>query len=401
MQTIAYITTGLDTGGAEVMLYHLLANINRQKFKPVVISLMSHGTFGKPLEALGIPVYTLGLKPSVVSPAAALTVMYKLLQVVNQVKPDIIQGWMYHGNIASNIAAFFAQIFQFRKIPVIWCIQHSINGLKLERPLTQFLIKLGVITSKWNYQVVFVSQQSKNQHESLGYFPNNTCTIPNAVDTSLFKPSSEAKLKFRLELGLSDNTFLIGLVCRYHPMKDHANFIKAAALLNQKYSDAHFIMVGTDVDNNNQALVKQIQDLGIVNQVHLLGERRDTNYLIPALDVLSISSAYGEASPLVLGEAMSSALPCVVTDIGDSGWMVSDTGKVVPPRNSEALAQAWQELIAMDSQARQALGKAARERAITCFSIKTIVEQYEKLYIDATTNKSTNNLVYSEKQLNY
>ena len=77
---------------------------------------------------------------------------------------------------------------------------------------------------------------------------------------------------------------------------------------------------------------------------------------------------------------MSCGTPCVVTNVGDSAWIVGNTGRVVPPQNPEALANAWQELIVMGAEGREALGKAARARIIECFSLDSVVEQYEKLY---------------------
>lgn len=388
---VLYITTGLYTGGAEVMLYQLLTRINRAKFSPVVLSLMNNGTIGERIQSLDIPVYTIDMEPG----KPTLVAAWKLIRTVNQIKPDIIQGWMYQGNIAAQ----FANLFNFKKIPVIWCIHHSINCLKSEKILTQILIKLGILLSKLNYKVVFVSHNSKKQHEILGYYQDNTCVIPNGFDTLHFQASQEKKCKLRSELSLETDTFLIGLVCRYHPMKDHANFIKAAALLSQKFPHARFLLAGRDVDYSNQSLLQLIQNLEIRNKVYLLGERHDTSNIFSALDVLSVSSAYGEAFPLVIGEAMSCGIPCVVTNVGDSGWIVGNTGRVVEPRNPEALANAWQDLIAIGLEARQALGKAARERIINYFSLANVVEQYEKLYLEVAGKTSLRKMVSLETQL--
>lgn len=172
-------------------------------------------------------------------------------------------------------------------------------------------------------------------------------------------------------------------------MKDHANFIQAAALLLKDRSDVHFILAGTEVNSENHSLQQLIQNLEISNHIHLLGERKDISRLTAALDIASSASAYGEAFPMVVGESMSCAVPCVVTDVGDSAWIVGNTGKVVPPRNSEALANAWKELIEMGEEYRQALGKAARARIIECFGLETVVSQYEAVYENALLNNKS------------
>jgi glycosyltransferase involved in cell wall biosynthesis len=114
--------------------------------------------------------------------------------------------------------------------------------------------------------------------------------------------------------------------------------------------------------------------------------------LTAALDIASSASAYGEAFPLILGEAMSCGVPCVVTDVGDSGWIVGNTGRVVPSKNPELLANAWKELIDLGAQDRENLGKAARARIIEDFSLGSVVAQYEKLYESSFAKKPTFNL---------
>lgn len=378
---IAFVTTGLETGGAEIMLYHLLSKIDRERFNPAVISLMDRGTVGDRIAALGIPVHTINIKQGI----PTIPDIWQLANTVRQINPDLIQGWMYHGNLAAQLAS----VFLHTKTPVLWGIHHSISSLKSEKKTTQLIIKLGGFLSSKTAKIIFVSQKSKIQHEALNYRVEKNCIIPNGFDTSLFKPSREARLDLRKELGLPESALLIGLICRYHPMKDHKNFLQAAGLLLKKHPEnVYFVLAGTEVNSNNKILDNLIKDLGIVDRVCLLGERSDMPRLTAALDIATSASAYGEAFPLVVGEAMSCGVPCVVTDVGDSAWIVSNTGRVVGPRNPQALAEAWQELIVMSSSDREILGKAARSRIVETFSLEVIVKQFEDLYESAIGNKN-------------
>ncbi|AFZ00162.1 glycosyltransferase family 4 protein [Calothrix sp. PCC 6303] len=369
---VIFIITGLGTGGAEVMLYQLLTKINKQRFQASVVSLMDYGTFGIPLENLGITVYSLGMKRGVPTP----NTFRQLMKIVNEVKPDVIQGWMYHG----NLAAYFANLFSSNPSHVYWSIHHSIKSLELEKSMTRVIIRVCGYFSRFIAKTIFVSKNSKLQHEAIGYSCENSCVIPNGFDVLSFQPSVESRLKFRKELNLSKDCILIGLMCRFHPMKDHLNFLNASVLLSQKFPDVKFVLAGTNVDNKNDFLLDKIKQLGLEDKTYLLGERQDIPNIIPALDIMTMASAYGEAFPLIVGESMSCGVPCVVTDVGDASWIVGDTGKVVPPRNPEALADAWQELIAMDMEARDKLGIAARSRVINSFSLDSIVSKYEHLY---------------------
>ncbi|MDJ0634716.1 MAG: glycosyltransferase [Xenococcaceae cyanobacterium MO_188.B29] len=375
MTKILYITTGLSTGGAEMMLYNLLAKLDRRQFEPIVISLMDKDRFGEAIEKLNIPVYTLGMNTGI----PTIQTTKKLIQTVNKLKPDLIQGWMYHGNIAAQFVSSLSQ----QKIPVLWSIHHSLHSLSSEKLLTQALIKLGGLTAKFVKQVAFVSEKSKLQHENLGYPAQNSCIIPNGFDTSLFKPSTPIRKQFRQELGLPSDALLIGSIARYHPMKDHDNLLRSAKILLSNYPEAYFILVGTDVDKENTTLTNLIAELDISDRVYLLGERRDIPQITPALDILTSSSAFGEAFPLVIGEAMACAIPCVATDLGDSAWIIGDTGKVVPIKNPQALATAWQELISLSTEDRKTLGETARSRIISYFSLDSVVAQYESLYQQA------------------
>jgi len=379
--SLLYITTDLTTGGAERMLYNLLSKIDRLRFEPVVVSLMDRGTWGDRIENLGIPVYTINLnqgKPTV-------DAIWRLMRYVHHLKPNLIQGWMYHGNLAAQLA----NVFLWGKIPVFWSIHHSINSLNQEKRMTVAIINFCAVISKFTNKIIFVSKNSQIQHEAIGYSSSHSCVTPNGFDTLVFQPSSTAKLSVRAELGLAKECLLIGLIGRYHPMKDHPNFMRAAALLAAKNPDVHFILAGTELDSKNQGLLQLIQELGLINQIHLLGERHDIPRITAALDILTLASAYGEAFPLVVGEAMACGVPCVVTDVGDSAWLVGNTGRVVPPRNSEALASAWQELLVLNSESRNALGDAARTRIIDNFSLDFVVDQYESLYESALFHNKT------------
>jgi glycosyltransferase involved in cell wall biosynthesis len=98
--------------------------------------------------------------------------------------------------------------------------------------------------------------------------------------------------------------------------------------------------------------------------------------LLPAFDLFSLSSAFGEGFPNAVGEAMAAGVPCVATDVGDVRWVIGDTGQVVPPRSPALLASAWAEVLGLDAGTRRALGARARERIAREFSLDRIVAQY-------------------------
>jgi glycosyltransferase involved in cell wall biosynthesis len=376
---LLFIITGLSTGGAEMMLYKLLSRLGRERFDPVVLSLRERGTLGDRIESLGTPVYTIDMKPGI----PTLASIWRLIRTARQLKPDLIQGWMYHGNLAAQLAGITAP----QPVPVIWNIRQSLHSLDSEKAGTAAVIKLLAKLSSYPAQILYNSKTSAIHHEELGYKVEKTKIIPNGFDTDLFAPSTAARNSLRSELDLVENVFLIGLMGRDHPQKDHANFLQAAAILLQTRPDVHFVLAGTGITRENIALQDVIKTLGLTKRIHLLGERDDMARLTAALDIASSSSSYGEAFPNVIGEAMSCGISCVVTDVGDSAWIVGDTGRVVPARDPQALAHAWKELIDRGSMDREMLGKQARTRIIEYFSLDSVVAHYEALYKSLLSQK--------------
>jgi glycosyltransferase involved in cell wall biosynthesis len=380
---VLYVINDLSIGGAEMMLYKLLAETDRERFDPVIVSLMDQGTLRERIEALGVVVHTTGMKPGSLS----LKGLYRLIRLIRQLRPDMILGWMYH----SCLAAQLARIISFRRTPVLWSIHTSISSLSTEKRLTAAVIKVCALLSRLPEKIIFVSRDGQAQHKLLGYRIENSCVIPNGIDVRQFVPSAEARSSVRSELGLPENALLIGLTGRYHPMKDHSNFLRAAALIAKIHPETHFLLSGRSVNSENRTLCQSIRELGLTAQTYLLGERHDMPRLTAALDIFSLSSLYGESFPNVIGEAMACGVPSVVTDVGDAVWIVGDTGRVVPPGDPAALAGAWKEIIDLGPEGRSVLGQAARSRVINRFTLASVVARYEKLYEDLLAQRAPEN----------
>lgn len=367
---ILYITTDLHGGGAEYMLLHLLSGLDREQFDPLVISLMDRGKVGDAIETLGVPVKTVDMKQGRPTLGAAC----KLMQLIRAAQPDLIQGWMYHSNLAAQLASGFV------RRPVCWCIHNSFESFAAEKPLTRLTIRLSARMSRLAAKIVFVSHASRVQHEQLGFAADRSCVIPNGIDLALFQPSDEARRAIREELGLRPDALLVGLMARYHPQKDHANFLRAAGLLARARNNVHFILAGEGVHAGNETLRELASVPELDGRIHMIGSRDDMPRLTAALDIASLSSAYGEALSLAMIEAMSSAVPCVVTDVGDNPRLVAETGEIVPPRDPVALAQGWTQLIDAGEERRRELGQSARRRVEEHYSLRSCVRRYQELY---------------------
>lgn len=372
---VLHIITGLSTGGAETMLYKLLKNLDQSSFNCTVVSLTDYGEFGKNIEALGIKVIALNMR-------ASLTLHRSLFQLVKIIKnnaPDVVQTWMYHADLLGGLTARLAGVSN-----IVWNIRNSDLDPSRTKKHTRLTVKLCALLSNWvPKKIICNSRQSTQVHQKAGYNKDRFVIIPNGFDTQIFFSDREKRKAVRKELGLGDDVFLIGLVARFDPQKNHKGFIEAAALLNDKMKSVHFLLCGKDIDINNKKLMHWIKSAGLEDNVHLLGLRTDIARLTASFD-LATSSSHGEAFPNVIGEAMSCSVPCVVTDVGDSAWIVGETGKVVPSDNPQALADAWETLSMKSTDERNELGRLARKRIEDNFSIETVTKLYEQLYMKVT-----------------
>jgi glycosyltransferase involved in cell wall biosynthesis len=216
-------------------------------------------------------------------------------------------------------------------------------------------------------------------HGTLGYKTEKMSVIPNGFDLNRFKPDNKARQRIRTELGISEDTPLIGLIGRFDPQKNHVGFFTSARLLCKRFPQIHFLLAGSNVDYQNKILQEAMAQNHVSANTHLLGLRADIPEIMAALDILA-STSYGEAFPNVLGEAMASGVPCAVTDVGDSAFIVGDTGKVVAVGDMPGLADAIASLLALPPAERTLLGERARNRVAKRFEIGHVVRQYEDFY---------------------
>lgn len=369
---ILHVITSLETGGAQSMLLKLVTGMDPNAFAATVVSMTGGGSYEQQLGAMGVPVVSLGMKRG----RPTLRGLRRLVRLMREGRPDLVQAWMYHANVLSLVACRLL----YPRPRLVWNIRHSLDDLRKEKFLTATLIRLGASVSRGADAIIYNSRAAAGQHEALGYEPSRRVLIPNGFDCEVFRPCDTARTSIRRELGIGDDAFLIGMVARYHPMKDHVGFLRAAARFAPANRDSHFLLAGPEVSDCNGSLLTEIRSLDLGERVHLIGERRDIPHVMAALDVATLCSAWGEGFPNVVGEAMACGVPCVVTNVGDAAWLVGETGEVVSPGDPGALAEAWHRLRTRGPHGRQQLGMAARRRILHLFCADKVTRRYSSLY---------------------
>jgi glycosyltransferase involved in cell wall biosynthesis len=368
---ILFVITGLQTGGAEIMLRSLLEHLDRACFLGEVVSLREPGAVGRQMQGMGVTVHSLDMSPQRPSPAALL----KLAGILRQFRPHVVQTWMYHADLFGSLAALFAG-----RPPLVWGIHHAGEDLQTLKPATRRIIQLNArLSRRMPERIVCCSMATLETHAQMGYARSKMVFIPNGFDLQRFTPDAQAAARVRQELGVAAETPLVGICARFHPVKDHQNFLAAAQIIAAQMPQARFVLCGEGITPENPALQAWLAEYALHGRCTLLGRRADMPALLPALD-LYVSASRSEAFPVIIGEAMACGVPCVVTRVGDSARIVGETGRAVPAQSPGALAAACLEMLALPPAERQALGRAARARIEAEYNITAVARQYAELY---------------------
>lgn len=367
---VLFLSSGLGVGGAETALERLIPHLQAKRVVCEVASLRELGEVGARMIRSGITVHALGMNP----PKPSLQGLWRLFRLVRHFKPDVIQGWMYHGNIAAQIARVAAP-----RAVVLGAIHQTLARPELDPWTTRAVIGLDALLSHLAARTLYVAHSAAEQHVARGYSNRAARVVPNGVDTKRFKPDAAARSAVRSALGLPEHGRVIGSIGRFHPVKDQAGFLRAAIELAPRFVDARFIMAGAGIEASNPELAPLLAHPALQGRVMMLGPRDDMPRLMPALDFLVLSSL-SEGLPNVVAEAMSCGVPCVVTRVGDAAWMVGNTGWVVPPGDVGALVQGMAEALTCVDADYLAHSRAARQRIESEMAIENVARRYLELY---------------------
>ncbi|MCB0335769.1 MAG: glycosyltransferase [Bdellovibrionales bacterium] len=374
---VLHCITDLPAHGAQRMLLKLIEGLDSSAFENHVVSLVPGGTLTQEFLEKGIPLCDLGMKRGV----PTLSALLQLRKIIKEFQPDIIQGWLYHGNLVASLAALISG----NKVPVVWNIRRALYGLGDDKWLTRNVIRAGAWLSWHPKLILHNAEVSVQQHVDFGYAEGKHAVISNCFRTDQFKPDAEARLNIRTELGIAADETLVGIVGRFHPQKDYRNFCQAAASVALQGAPVQFVMVGDNVVPENATIRMWLSDAfgdaasDYLKRFHMLGPRDDIPAIMASIDVYCSSSA-NEGFPNVVGEAMSCGVPCVVTDAGATGELVHGVGAVVARKDSKALSRALLDFVVKEPLERQSIGRSARERVLEHYSLEAIAQQYISCY---------------------
>jgi glycosyltransferase involved in cell wall biosynthesis len=362
----------LEIGGAERQVVELVRNIDHTCFEIQVVTFYDGGALRPLLEDLpGVKVTSLGKAGR----WDLILFFWNLLGLIRTYHPHVIQSFLDVPN------SFNVLVGKLTGTKVVLGVSASFVDFSRYDWTHSLVYKTGAFLSRFADRVIANSQAGKKYNVEHGYSAKNISVVPNGIDTRTFQPDKGAGERLRTKWGIGKNEKVVGLIGRLDPMKDHPTFLHAAAQVFRQFPESRFICIGRGPDDYRNEIQKLAQTLLEPGRVIWIGncEDRDIPAAYNAFDIL-VSSSYGEGLPVVLGEGMSSGIPCVVTDVGDSAFAVGDAGLVVPPKNPDALADAICKLLAIPEQERLTLGQKARQRVLDHFSIEKMAASYQAVF---------------------
>ncbi len=368
---VLHVISGLLHGGAETVLQRLVT-ADRDRVRHQVVSMRGFGVIGPSLQAAGIEVIDLEMR----GVAGSLRGLWRLYRLLRRQRPDVVQTWMYHADLLGGLIARLAGVRA-----VSWGLRNSGEHLaESSRSSRRAAWWCARVSGMVPAAIVACAHRAAVVHRALGYRTDRLVVIPNGYDLRRWQPDPVSRGRLRASLGVAEDEVLLGCVARWNPLKDHANLLAALALCQHHGLRLRCVLVGLGMSPDNAGLLAMARDLGVLQQLVLLGRRDDVPHWMAAIDVHVLASK-AEGFPNVVCEAMACGAAAVVTDVGDAAEIVAQHGWVVAAQDPAALAQAMQAAVrAVRAPGWAARQTAARESVAQRYGLQAMVDRYDALW---------------------
>ena len=372
---ILYILTSLGVGGAEKQVIALAEGMAARGHSVQLLTL-------KHVEeecAARLPVLRLNLRKSPLGVLRGLIFARKFLALF---PPDVMHAHTFPANIFARLLLLLRN--RTGKRPILINTIHNVYEGGWHRMLAYRL------TDTFADAVTAVSSAAAERFlEKRAVSRQKLSVLTNGIDTHLFIADRKIRKATRTRM-LTGDAFVWIAVGRLVPAKDYPNLLRAFTHAQLAHPSAQLWILGEGDPAAFQSSHSSGGDQPIQDNhaVRWLGLQRDIAPWLNAADAYVLSSAW-EGMPLSLGEAMAMEKPVVATDVGGVLELAGDIGILVPPHNSEALAEAMSSVMTISEQERRSIGRAARDRIEQHFSMESKVKQWEELYRKLTKRDSS------------
>jgi len=380
-RTIAYVDHADQVGGAEKSLCELIAQLDRDRFRPVILHLPDAEWLRYARETgaelrPSVPHSDLyaarrtdlggGALAGLQRMLAAMPPVAALWRDLGEIRPDLVHTNSTKMHLMAGAAA------RLRRLPVVWHMRDLMTDDDARAWLRRAVEQI-------RPEVIAISEAVAAQFEGM---PCHVRVVPNGIPIDRFTPGPPPE-GLRGRLGLPEGVPAACVVGRLTPWKGHQTLLRAWPGVLGRVPEAHLLIVGEVAfwEDGYAADLRALADeLGIVDRVVWAGFRDDVPEILREVDLLILAST-DEPFGRVLIEGMAAGLPVVATASGGVPEIVveGETGLLVPPEQPAPMADAIAQLLADPGRAR-AMGEAGRSRAVERFDVRRVARQVEEVY---------------------
>lgn len=356
---LAFCITELNPGGAEWALFHIVTRLDRSLWEPKIFCLSDEGLIAKKFQEAEIPVTCLYAKGS-----SDWRVLKRLASELRAFQPSIVQGFLFHANIASRLVGWWVGV------PV------RISGHRVAEKEKRWHLWLDRLTKKFATHHLCVSQGVANYLlKNLNLTNEEVTVIPNGV---IVDQEMSPQVEVASQFGWPESSKVIIGIGRLHKQKGFDILLKAFEQINDQFDDARLLIVGKGVERNS--LENQIKKSGLTDKVSLAGYREDYFDLLANSDLFVLSSRW-EGMPNVLLQAMQVGLPGVAFDVEGVNDLIEHgvTGLIVKPLDVNDLRDSISRIL-QDPQLATTMGEKAQTHVINRFTWEEAARGYSQYY---------------------
>jgi len=358
---IVYVLTSLGMGGAERQVLGLAARMAARGHAVALLVLRPRQPEEWPT---ALEVVHLGMRRN---PFSVLAAMARGRGFLVSFRPDLLHSHNFHSNFVARLLKPLVP-----HALVISTVHSGLEGDWMRILAYRLTDSLSVCTTAVSDAVAQRMVRQKT-------VPGKKCVVlANGIDTEAFTPDAGRRTQIRAQMAASGE-FVWLAAGRLVQAKDYPNLLRAFALVRAPRRDALLWIAGDGATAEAANLRSMAVALGLQDAVRWLGLRRDILALLDGADGFVLSSAW-EGMPLALGEAMAMEKPVVATEVGGVGELMGETGVLTPSGNPDALAGSMIALMQKSAEDRYMLGRAARARIQSKFSMDAKADEWEALY---------------------
>lgn len=360
---VTHVINSLNNGGAENMLKKLVLN-RTQQMEYSVITLIDKGELKIDITNCGIEVISFNSKWDYFNPIK----WFKIISLI--MTSDIVVSWLY----AADLFSFFVAKLLCRK-KLIWNIRHTSLEKHENSFKTYILSIINANLSKYVDAIVFCANSSKTSHQNKRFSMKRYKIIPNGFVLDEITYNDSYKL-YPLNKKLK-----IIYVGRWNMLKGYNYFLEALSKVKEVMPSVQADLYGTNIDNCNYELISLIKYFSLERIVNLKGVDKNIKEKYCEYEML-VSASISEGFSNVIGEAMAAKLLCVVTDVGDATYLVSELEQLVEKANSNMLANKIIEFASMDITKKQELRHKSRKKIEDFYCIHKVIGYYEEFFLE-------------------